>query len=130
MVELITPAVRLRGAWLEARGEWGPGLHEDGFGVLPSDDVESVEGFADWVGRLAGDSGCVYRWVVQGERVMGGIALRVGPSELVREVGHVGYGIRPSARRRGLAAWALGRMVDEARGRGLERVLIVCAAGN
>jgi hypothetical protein len=41
--------------------------------------------------------------------------------------GHIGLGIRPSARRRGLATWALGRMLDEARVLGLDRVLAACA---
>ena len=46
------------------------------------------------------------------------------------QLGHIGYGIRPSARQRGLATWALGRMLDEARILGLDRVLIICEAGN
>ncbi|GAA2710770.1 GNAT family N-acetyltransferase [Micromonospora olivasterospora] len=29
-----------------------------------------------------------------------------------------------------MATWALGRMLDEARGLGLDRVLIMCAADN
>ena len=36
----------------------------------------------------------------------------------------------PRARRRGLATWALGQMLGEARALGLDRVLIVCEAGN
>jgi predicted acetyltransferase len=48
----------------------------------------------------------------------------------VRWAGHIGYGIRPSARRRGLATWALGRMLDEARVLGLDRLLAVCAVDN
>ncbi len=43
---------------------------------------------------------------------------------------HIGYGIRPSARRRGLASWALGEMLGEARALGLDRVLIPCLADN
>ncbi|MHA6765491.1 GNAT family N-acetyltransferase [Streptacidiphilus sp. PAMC 29251] len=38
--------------------------------------------------------------------------------------------IRPSSRRRGLAGWALGRILDEAWTLGLDRVLIVCEADN
>ncbi len=45
-------------------------------------------------------------------------------------MGHIGYGVRPSARGRGVATWALGRMLDEARTIGLERVLIVCDPDN
>lgn len=139
MPELVAPTVRLRSAWLEAHDEWGPGRHEDGFGLEPSDEVGSPDGFAAWVTSLAGQSGpeavaaghaCTYRWIVEGDRVHGGIALRLGPDDHVLRFGHVGYGIRPSSRRRGLATWALGRMLDEARGLGLEHVLVVCEAAN
>jgi predicted acetyltransferase len=139
MPELIAPTSRLHSAWLEAHDEWGPGLHEDGFGLGPSDEVGSPEGFAAWVALLAGESGptavatgraCTYRWIVEGDRVHGGIALRHGLNDYVLRFGHIGYGIRPSSRRRGLATWALGRILDEARALGLDQVLIVCEVGN
>lgn len=127
MPELIPPTVRLHAAWLEARDEWGPGVHEDGFGIEPSDEVDSPAGFAAWVARLdVGRVRCTYRWIVEGDRVLGAIALRHEPNDF----GHIGYGIRPSARRRGLATWALGRILDEARSLGLDTVLIACAADN
>jgi hypothetical protein len=50
--ELIAPTVGLHAAWLEAHREWGPGLHKDGFGLWPTDEVESPDGFAAWVARL------------------------------------------------------------------------------
>ncbi|MCB5294174.1 hypothetical protein BJQ90_03637 [Arthrobacter sp. SO3] len=62
--------------------------------------------------------------------MLGGIALRHEGNEFVPWAGHIGYGIRPSARRRGLATWALGRMVGEARALGMERLLVVCEAEN
>lgn len=131
MPELIRPAASLHAAWLEAHEEWGPGVHEDGFGLLPGDEVRSPSGFAAWVARLAGleraeQAGCTYRWIVEGERVLGGIALRHEPGAF----GDIGYGVRPSARGRGLATWALGVMLEEARSLGLDRVLLVCADGN
>ncbi|TQM33615.1 GNAT family N-acetyltransferase [Nocardia bhagyanarayanae] len=128
MPELIAPTTRLHAAWLEAHAEWGPGLHEDGFGLRASDEVESPDGFAAWVARLSGARSCIYRWIVEGDRVLGGIALR--SDEFAERSGHIGYGIRPSARRRGLATWALGRMLDEARALGMDRVLAICAADN
>jgi predicted acetyltransferase len=128
-------------AWLEGHAEWGPGLHEDGFGLRPLDEVDSRHGFTAWLGRLAAESdaarmidvglqGCLYRWIVENDRVLGGIALRLGNGEVVQWAGHVGYGIRPSERRRGLATWALARMLDEARSLELDRILVVCALGN
>lgn len=141
MLELVAPTVRLHAAWLEAHEEWGPGLHEDGFGVGPSDEVGLSDGFAAWVARLTDQSDpaktvdlgkhqCAYRWIVESDRVFGGIVLRTGGDDYVRWAGHLGFGIRPSARRRGLGTWATGRMLDEARVLGLDRVLAVCAVGN
>jgi predicted acetyltransferase len=142
MPELLAPTIRLRVGWLEAHEEWGPGAHEDGFGLLPEDDVTSPAGFTEWVDRLnaqsdpttglnEGEIHCTYRWIVEDERVLGGIALRHELNEFwMREGGNVGYGIRPSARGRGLAAWALDRMLAEARTIGLGQVLVVCTVEN
>jgi predicted acetyltransferase len=141
MPELIPPTARLHAAWLEAHAEWGPGQHEDGFGLRPSDEVKSPAGFAAWLIRLAsqselaertnvGSHGCLYRWIVEDDRVLGAIALRYGSDDYVRSAGHIGYGICPSARRRGLATWALGQILDEARAVGLDRALVVCAVDN
>jgi predicted acetyltransferase len=138
MPELILPTTRLHDAFLDCHREWGPGLHEDGFGLGPDDDVHSADGFAAWVGdrlRHTHPAGTPCpperhgspRWIVEDGRVLGGIALRHWESDL----GHIGYGVRPSARRRGLAGWALARMLVEARAAlGLDRVLIPCLAGN
>jgi predicted acetyltransferase len=132
MPELVAPNARLQAAWLGAHQEWGSGAHEDGFGLLPSDDVGSPAGFATWLARLEGASErCTYRWIVEDGQVLGGIALRHELDEvLLREGGHIGYGIRPSARRRGLASWALGQMLGVAATVGLHQVLIVCKVDN
>jgi predicted acetyltransferase len=53
---------------------------------------------------------CRYWWIVEDGRVLGAIALRHELNERLMQLGHIGYGIQPSARRRGLATWALGRM--------------------
>jgi len=126
VLELIAPTVRLHGAWLEAHAEWGPGLHEDGFGLAPSDEVDSAAGFAAWIARL-NESKATFRWIVEDDRVLGGIALRHEFDDYVRWAGHLGFGIRPSARRRGLATWAIDRMLEEAE---TDRVLVVCATDN
>lgn len=128
MPNLILPTLRLHSAFLECREDWGPGGHEDGFGLRADDDVDSPDGFAAWVGRLVARDGVdgTLRWIVEDGRVLGGIALRHVPNAF----GHIGYGVRPSARRRGLATWALGEMLGKARALGLDRLLIVCAEDN
>ncbi|MEV0333757.1 GNAT family N-acetyltransferase [Nocardia sp. NPDC050717] len=131
MPDLITPTTRLYRAWLDAHAEWGPGTHEDGFGLTSTDDVGSRAGFASWVRRLGDESArTTCRWIIEDRQVLGGIALRHHLDEYVRWAGHVGFGVRPSARGRGLAGWALGRMLDHARLLGIEQLLLVCAADN
>jgi predicted acetyltransferase len=137
MPELILPTTDLHAAFLDCRDDWGTGLHEDGFGLTADDDVDSPEGFAIWVHqrvRLAHRAGehCPNqqhsspRWIVENGQVLGGIALR---HKFDNDLGQIGYGVRPSARRRGLASWALGEMLHEARATlGLDRVLIPCLA--
>jgi predicted acetyltransferase len=140
--ELIEPTTRLHAAWLASHDDWGPGHHEDGAGLLADDEVRSPDGFAAWVGRLrresdttvppaAGRVHCTYWWIVEADTVLGAIALRHTLNDfLLRAGGHIGYGIRPSARGRGLATWALGQVLSKATALGLDRVLITCADGN
>ena len=49
---------------------------------------------------------------------------------LLADGGHIGYGVRPSARGRGVATAALRLCLAEARARGILRVLLVCDADN
>ena len=104
MPELVLPTTRLHAAFVDCRDDWGPGLHEDGF---------ASEMTTTSTRRLG--------------RVLGGIALR---HHFDNDLGHIGYGVRPSARRRGLATWALGQMLVEAQQLGLDRVLLVCESDN
>lgn len=135
MPELTPPTTRLWAPWHEAHDEWGPGQHEDGFGLLSDDDVVTRVGFAAWVRRLRDESEpgqipgdektyTTYWWIVEGESVLGAIALRRETNEWTLRVGHVGYGVRPSARGRGLATWALGEVLSAAWLDGLPRILI------
>ncbi len=142
MPALIPPTTRLHRSWLDSRDDWGRGVHQDGAGLHADDDVDSAEGFAAWVARLTREADpaapvadgrvhCTYRWIVEGDTVLGAIALRHRLNDfLLRAGGHIGYGVRPSARRRGLATWALGEMLPAGRRLGLDRVLVTCAVGN
>ncbi len=130
MLELVLPHVARHSAWLASHREWGPGLHEDGFGIGPDDDVDSAAGFAAWVSRLRSLPAARMWWIVEDDAVLGGIALRTGAHDDVLKLGHVGYGIRPSARRRGVATWVLGEVLPHARVAGLSRLLLVCLDNN
>jgi predicted acetyltransferase len=139
--ELVVPIVSLHTAWLDCHRAWGQGRHEDGFGLRETDDVESAAGFAAYVTRLVDQSDpvkaramgrmpCSYRWIVENGQVLGGIALRHELSDRTETLGHVGYGVRPSARGRGVATWALGEILGKARLLGLDHVTAVCDVDN
>ncbi len=142
MPDLIAPTTDLHAAWLDSRDDWGRDAQQDGSGLRPEDELDSTAGFAAFVGRLQregdvtvepdpGRVHCTYRWIVEDGAVLGAISLRHELNDfLCRAGGHVGYGVRPSARRRGLASWALGRILDEARALGIGRVLVTCQDTN
>ncbi len=72
-----------------------------------------------------------YWWIVEDDEYLGAISLRHTLNDfLLRAGGHIGYGVRPSARRRGLATWALRAVLPEARALGLDRVLVTCDDAN
>jgi predicted acetyltransferase len=141
MRALIQPTASMYETFRDCREDWGagPGLHEDGFGIDENDDVDSPEGFQRWVRRMLSqvhpvDAPCPDRphwsprWIVEDGRILGGIALRHQYNDML---GRVGYGIRPSARGRGVATWALNEILAECRDvLRLDRALLICVADN
>jgi predicted acetyltransferase len=103
---------------------------------------ESVEGFAAYVEALHADMldeaprpvGYVPStefWYVDGDEYLGRIALRHQLNEILREVGgHIGYDVRPTARRRGYATAMLHRVLPHAKARGIDPALITCDVDN
>ena len=142
MPELISPTVRLRESWLASREEWGREVHQDGAGLRAGDDVDSTISFARWVGGLlrqadasrpAGEGRvhASYWWIAEDDTYLGAITLRHELNDfLLRAGGHIGYGIRPSARGRGLATWALRSVLVRAPALGLRTVLVTCGDSN
>ncbi|MGW1728836.1 GNAT family N-acetyltransferase [Streptomyces sp. NPDC002306] len=143
MPELVEPAVRFRASWMQACQEWGPGAHQDGSGLrLAGPDLDSAAGFETWVERLRAQADrslalpqdrvhATHLWIVQDDTYLGAIDVRHHLNALLLEGGgNIGYSVRPSARRRGHATWALGRVLPVARDLGLERVLLTCDDNN
>ena len=142
MPELTTPTTDLHKSWLDARDDWGRGVHQDGAGLRDFDDVDSPEGFARFVQRLhdednpdiepePGRVNTSYWWITEGDTVLGGISLRRELNDfLFEQGGNIGYGVRPSARGRGLAGWALREVLGRARDLGLTRALVTCHVTN
>jgi predicted acetyltransferase len=70
-------------------------------------------------------------WLVHDGAVVGVSNIRHGltPS-LRREGGHIGYGIRPAARRRGFATEILRQSLGRARALGIDEALVTCSKAN
>jgi predicted acetyltransferase len=113
-----------------------PGVHYD------LEALRDPETFADFCAytrqleheetpRPAGWVTGTYLWMVEDDEVVGRISFRHELTPHLLEIGgHIGYGVRPTARRRGHAGAAVAQMLPRCAARGLDRVLITCDEDN
>lgn len=70
-------------------------------------------------------------WLVHEEKIVGVVNIRHRLTDfLLVRGGHIGYGIRPSARNRGFAAQILALSLQKASDMGIDRVLVTCDKDN
>ncbi|THF70947.1 GNAT family N-acetyltransferase [Deinococcus sp. Arct2-2] len=140
MVELVAPTQRYKISFLSAVREAQAAA--TGLGDTLNWNVDELE--ADF-GKLLNNlrryepgnklpEGFVYsesRWLVDGNDYLGRISIRYSLNERLREFGgHIGYEIRPSARRQGNGTLALKLALERTRELGIKRVLVTCDADN
>lgn len=147
---LRQPAVAVRESFLAAMDEFraeGRGGPEDD--SMIGDDMRhftgswsSPEGFAAYVRHLAAQSleetaqaeifvPSTTLWWTDREEFLGRLTIRHRLTPRLRERGgHIGYDIRPSARRRGHATAMLRAALPVAHGLGIESALITCNHDN
>jgi predicted acetyltransferase len=81
--------------------------------------------------RPAGWVPCTAKWIVEGDEYVGRVSLRHRLTDaLLTWGGHIGYGVRPSARGRGAATYALGAMLGLCHQRGIDPALVTCDVDN
>ena len=143
MATLMTPNVFFQSSWLEAAVEFG-GAHRDGGGGedWSLEDLRDPLDFGRFVDELVaaalpesprkpGYVTCTYLWIVEEDVVLGSVAIRHELNDFgLNEGGHMGYSVRPTARRRGHASKAMNDALTVARELGISRVLVTCDEDN
>jgi predicted acetyltransferase len=148
--ELAEPDVRFRRSFAAALAEFrleGRGSVDDGSVISRYvrehvDELADDESFGTFVAavrndrlehspRPAGYVPSTELWWVEGDEFLGriGIRHRLTPS-LLEAGGHIGYDVRPSARRRGHATRMLGEALGVAAGLGIGPALVTCEVDN
>ena len=150
MPDLVAPTALVRVSFVAAMAE----LRAEGRGT-PGDDSTvgremqaygrmwaDPEGFEEYARRLRdqaledsprpdGFVPATNRWWIDGNEYLGRIAIRHRlTQDLLDYAGHIGYDIRPSARRRGHATAMLARALPVAGALGIDPVLITCDEDN
>jgi predicted acetyltransferase len=144
------PTVAVAGSFLDAMKEF----QAEGRGGPDDDSMIGAE-IREWLGRCGTSEGfaayvaalraqswedaprpagwvpCTTWWWVEGADYLGRIALRHRLTSRLREVGgHIGYDVRPMARRQGHGTAMLRAVLPRANGMGIDPILITCETGN
>lgn len=144
MIRLVEPSKQLHASWWEGVEGFGVDVTLHGYSVFRFvlADLATEPAFGDWLDQQRrnvtdppeGFVPATLFWIVDDlapDRVLGSLHLRHQLNAfLLEEGGHIGYGVRPSARGRGVATNALREAVAYAGSLGIDRVLVTCDDDN
>ncbi|MDA8263741.1 MAG: GNAT family N-acetyltransferase [Actinomycetota bacterium] len=150
MPELVPPTTAVQASFLAAMNE----LLLEGVGTSPDDSMvareikefgsawRTSEGFSKYVERLLADArestlrpsylvaNTTYWWIEE-DRYLGRISIRHRLTPRLLEIGgHIGYDVRPSARRQGHATAMLAAVLPHANELGIDPALVTCDTDN
>lgn len=131
-MELVFPTMKHKEAALEYRQEhidYGENHIHGSSSFMKAGDYESwlekitwniTEATHDWV------TGSIY-FAIVGGKIIGTIAVRHYLNDsLLKNGGHIGYGIRPTERHKGYGTKMLALALDKCREFGIEKALVTC----
>lgn len=133
-IRLLKPTKNLKNEYLDFYLEW----KESGENMVPwviGKDPEDFEGMISWLSDNENGKNLPDGWVSDStfwlvskeNRVLGVVNIRHKLTEfLSSRGGHIGYGIRPSERRKGYATKLLELSLEQAKKIGINNVLVVC----
>ncbi|WP_141015501.1 GNAT family N-acetyltransferase [Nocardioides sambongensis] len=147
MTALVSPDVRRWRQWTAMIEDFGgtDEMHGSGHWFLDGDPVPTQDGCVAFVAMTTQTAPgtpdgarvpSTYYWIAAGDggaddELVGFLNFRHTLNDfLLDQGGHIGYGVRPSARRRGHAAAALRLALLDAPGLGIDRVLVTCDLDN
>ncbi|MFC5471257.1 GNAT family N-acetyltransferase [Cohnella suwonensis] len=135
---LTSPTADLKNEYIDFYLDW----KESGEDMVPwviSKSPQDFEGMLDWLINNARGVNLPEGWVPDStfwlvskdRKVIGAVNIRHELTEdLMNKGGHIGFGIRPSERRKGYATKLLGLSLEQAKKLGINKVLVVCDETN
>lgn len=137
-LRLIRPDKRFKEQYLDLIAEWknsGDSFIPWNLTLDPTDfegHIDRLDAFSRGEDLEEGFVPSSAYWLVdEEERILGSIDIRHALNDQLRfRGGHIGYGIRPSERRKGLAGVMLSLALDICRQMGISHVLITCSKEN
>ena len=98
--------------------------------------LDSMESYDKWLDKIHNDLYCEIQSIIffairkSDKKLVGTINIRYPYQGYVQLYGHIGYGVRPSERRKGYATLMLKLALEYCKKIGLEKVLLTCDKSN